>query len=148
MSTHRRAPVSDFAGGASEVLAGAVLERLQQLDLIAAGEPRSEAEVAQIRAGMRRAIDMWRSLLERHRADDAGRCPHCRIWCGRRRRWPCRVWIAAHTCLIGHDPSQYPVAARRSAVTAPPPRLRTLPDIRARGAGPIATSEETDHDSR
>jgi len=89
----------------SELLAMEVLERLHQLDLVAAGERRSAAEVARIRREMRKMIAVWRSLLEGHRADDEGRCPRCRTGWRRRQRWPCGVWIAAQKSLIRHRTS-------------------------------------------
>jgi len=86
----------------SELLAMEVLERLHQLDLVAAGERRSAVEVERIRREMRRMIAVWRSLLEGHRADSDGRCPRCRTGWRRRQRWPCGVWIAAQKSLIRH----------------------------------------------
>ena len=63
----------------SELLAMEVLERLHQLDLVAAGERRSAAEVERIRREMRKMVAVWRALLEGHRADDDGYCPRCGI---------------------------------------------------------------------
>ncbi|MGH4018840.1 MAG: hypothetical protein ACRDT0_06280, partial [Pseudonocardiaceae bacterium] len=104
VSAQRRRPANgDLARGFSEILAAEVLERLAQLDLVAAGDPRSEADVERIRRNMRQAIDMWRRLLEQHRAGDDGRCPRCRSWWGLRRRWPCPVWNAAHVSLMTDD---------------------------------------------
>jgi hypothetical protein len=95
------APGVDLAGRVSEVLAAEVRERLARLDRIAAGEPRSQADMARIRAGMREALGAWRRLLEQHRADERDRCPKCRSWCGlRRAKAPCRVWLTAHNHLI------------------------------------------------
>jgi hypothetical protein len=79
-----------------------VLERLHQLDLVAAGERRSAAEVARIRRELREMVAIWRTLLERHRADADGYCPRCRTGWRRRQRWPCGVWIAAQNSLIRH----------------------------------------------
>ncbi|MGH4020004.1 MAG: hypothetical protein ACRDT0_12375 [Pseudonocardiaceae bacterium] len=122
---HRRPATGDLARGFSEILAGEVLERLAQLDLVAAGERRSEAEVARIRGYMRQAIRMWRRLLEQHGADDDGRCPRCRSWWGRRRRWPCPVWNVAHVSLMTDDSpatrGRRAVSRAEAASTAPLP---------------------------
>ncbi len=121
----------------SELLAMEVLERLHQLDLVAAGERRSAVEVERIRREMRRMIAVWRSLLEGHRADSDGRCPRCRTGWRRRQRWPCGVWIAAQKSLIrhragwpamstgfpdsgGHAPAQLPLRVDVVAATPPP----------------------------
>ncbi|MGH4018201.1 MAG: hypothetical protein ACRDT0_02935 [Pseudonocardiaceae bacterium] len=104
MSAERRPATGNLARGFSEILAAKVLERLAELDLIAAGERRSQADVERIRRDLRQAIRMWRSLLDQHRADDDPRCPRCRTWWGLRRRWPCPIWHAAHTSLPIHDP--------------------------------------------
>ncbi|MGH3916680.1 MAG: hypothetical protein ACRDTC_25190 [Pseudonocardiaceae bacterium] len=89
----------------SEVLAMEVLDRLHQLDLLAAGERRSAADVALIRTEMRSMVATLRRLLERHHTDDDDRCPRCRTWGWRRRRWPCPVWTEAHRRLLTRYPS-------------------------------------------
>lgn len=98
----------------SEVLAAEVLERLYQLDLLAAGKRHSAADVERIRRSLRELVDAWRRLLEHHTAAGDGRCLRCRRWWGRRRGWPCRVWMAAHTALVAHD---RPVAWRHPNTT-------------------------------
>lgn len=101
------------AGGTSarfgDILAGEVLDRLALLDRVAAGEARTAAEVARIRAALADAVAMWRRLLGRHRpGDDRARCPHCRGWFGRRAWWPCPVWIRAYHRLIINDDATRP----------------------------------------
>lgn len=98
-------PASRF----SEVLAMEVLDRLHQLDLLAAGEHRSAAEVALIRSDMRTMVTTLRRLLERHHTEGDARCPRCRTWGWRRRRWPCPVWTEAHRRLM----TRYPPPAGR-----------------------------------
>lgn len=105
----RRRSGADLARRFSEVLAMQVLDRLHQLDLLAAGERRSAAEVARIRTEMRTTVATLRRLLERHHIDDDGRCPQCRTWGWRRRRWPCPVWAEAQRHLM----TRYPPPAGR-----------------------------------
>lgn len=107
-ATSGRRGSGDLAKRFSEVLAMEVLDRLHQLDLIAAGEHRSAAEVALIRTEMRTTVATLRRLLERHHTDD-DRCPRCRTWGWRRRRWPCPVWTEAHRRLM----TRYPPPAER-----------------------------------
>ncbi len=126
----------------SELLAMEVLERLHQLDLVAAGERRSAVEVERIRREMRRMVALWRSLLEGHHADSDGRCPRCRTGWRRRQRWLCGVWIAAQKSLIrhragwpemstgfpdsgGHAPAQLPLRVDVVAATPRPGPLIT-----------------------
>lgn len=108
-ATSRRRGSGDMATRFSEVLAMEVLDRLHQLDLLAAGEHRSAAEVALIRTEMRTTVATLRRLLERHHTDDDDRCPRCRTWGWRRRRWPCPVWTEAHRRLM----TRYPPPAER-----------------------------------
>lgn len=97
----------DLAGRVSDAVAGVVFDQLARLDRLAAGAPRSPAEVARIREGMAEALAIWRRLLTAHRpTDDSNRCPTCRSWCGLGRvRWPCRVWRIAYARLITEPPT-------------------------------------------
>ncbi|MGH3977472.1 MAG: hypothetical protein ACRDRZ_00460, partial [Pseudonocardiaceae bacterium] len=56
-----------------------------------------------------------------------------RTWWGQRRRWPCPVWIAAHTNLVVCHPavaeSQAPVET--AAVTQPLPPVRETVTVTA-----------------
>lgn len=127
--SHAAGVGTDLAHRFSEVLATEVIERLARLDRIAAGEPRTPAEVARIRHGLAEAVAAWRRLLDRHRADDHDRCPKCRTWFGLRRvRWPCRVWLTAHEHLVT-DPGE-------RAATNPRRRRRTGPSHPGPGPAP------------
>ncbi|MGH7868915.1 MAG: hypothetical protein ACREP9_15090 [Candidatus Dormibacteraceae bacterium] len=48
-----------------------------------------------------RPIAALRRVLARHQPTPAGRCPTCRRWKGRRRRFPCIVWHQIHGELLG-----------------------------------------------
>lgn len=100
--TGKRNPAGGgFADRANHALADEVLERLGQIEAVAAGAPMTAAQVARARRELVRLVAAWRRLLEQHRADELGLCTRCRRWAGlRRAAWPCRFWIAAHQRLI------------------------------------------------
>jgi len=101
---------SGLAGGMSAELGAAVATRLDVLEPAGAGLTRRQvAELEQIRKELLGVVTMWRRLLTAHHPTNRdGRCPRCRGW-WRRRRWPCRVWTAAHAVLVS---LQHPAEAR------------------------------------
>lgn len=130
------APGRDLAGGIGDAVAGVVFDRLARLDQLAAGTPRTPAEVARIREDMAEALAIWRRLLTAHRpTDDSNHCPACRNWCRLRRvRWPCRVWRMAYARLIT-DPSGWPF-------------LSTAPDWASLTPGPVRRHHPSDQPDR
>lgn len=94
---------ADFSTGAAQLLAEFTLARLDALDHAAAVGGRAALSPvceARLRADVREAVEAFRRLLRRHEPDWSGRCPTCRSWIGRRRRWPCPVWRRTHDFLL------------------------------------------------
>lgn len=48
-----------------------------------------------------RLIATLQRVLAHHQPTPAGRCPACRHWTGRRRRFPCTVWHQVRGELFG-----------------------------------------------
>lgn len=119
--------------GSAVTLAEQVRARLAVLDLQAAGMLRRTVEVMELRGQLRSLIRAWRRLLAAHHpVDGRSRCPRCRSWWGRRRRWPCPVWRTAHTSLATHqllapDAVAAAVAWVRAASPARPRGARVFP---------------------
>lgn len=119
----------------SEALRQAVLNRLALLDQMA--EKGSPTELLPfVRTELQRLADGWRLLLTVHEPTADGRCKACPTSLfGRRRRWPCRLWLTAHRHLlndgIGHRERR--LARRKKNPT------RTVPGNTA--AEPVASAE-------
>lgn len=96
---------TDFSTGAAQLLAEFVLARLDALDYAAASGQAALSPVreARLRADVREAVQAFRRLLRMHESDRNGRCPTCRSWIGRHRRWPCPVWRRTHDFLVGEQ---------------------------------------------
>ncbi|MQA16043.1 MAG: hypothetical protein GEV09_18400 [Pseudonocardiaceae bacterium] len=107
----------------------AVLEQLTMLDEMAA-QAGAALPPSVARTQVRRITRGWRELLAAHQPTNRGRCPVCSGWL-LRRKWPCRVWMAAHQQLIG-DPydSEPPETPVRAAT-----RRRREVEVVARRAG-------------
>jgi hypothetical protein len=77
----------------------AVLRRLDLLERAAGqADPRTLLPLARVE--INRLAGSWRRLLTLHQRDEEGRCRACPGGL-RARRWPCKVWLAAHEQLIG-----------------------------------------------
>lgn len=94
------------AGALSAGFGREVLARVRELELLAAGVPSSPAVAARARGQLRELLGVWSRLLAAHAAGAGGRCPACRTWWWGRRRWPCRVWLAAHASLVRAQPAE------------------------------------------
>lgn len=78
---------------------------------------RAPRQLAVIREDLVAIVGMWRRLLVAHTpTGQQGRCPKCRRWWGRQRRWPCRVWTAGHRVLAQ---LQRPAASASEIVPEP-----------------------------
>lgn len=127
--------------GLARALAEQVRAQLAVLDLQAAGVVRRAVDVQVVCGQLRSLIGVWRRLLEAHHPPDGtSRCPRCRSWWGRRRRWPCPVWRTAHSSLAVHQvPAPDAVASAAAWVrTASPVRplgVRIIPKSRQSPAG-------------
>lgn len=112
----------------AEGLRRAVHNRLDLVDEITErGEPGTLLPLA--RAELHRLAESWRQLLRAHQPDEDGKCLTCPPGL-RRRRWPCRIWLTAHTHLIGDT---LPGTIRKSVTNRLAPRRGVL------GRSPRAT---------
>lgn len=97
----------------------AVLQQLDRLDsTTTTGTDAVLLPVA--RDELNRLVSGWLELLDQHTPDDDGRCAHCRGLL-RRAVWPCAVWRAAHTQLIGPHPTPDPAGPAMPGPEAPTP---------------------------